>query len=293
MALNHRSLLLGDLKGPDKKDDKAPKLPCPGCNLNLSTHLPIPKSKHISSTLILTICFLFLFFFLSLVYFAIRRRRSRRRRRRSSAAPPPAGGDDLLIDELEREPGPVDHHVWHIRTVGLPDSVIDSIAVFKYKRGENLTAGSDCPVCLSEFEEDETLRLLPKCSHAFHLPCIDSWLRAHTNCPVCRAPIVKMGGGLVGGDGLGEVGPTVEEDRAREGESGDEGERCFGGPSVGDDKPAQIAATRFKECSGSSRGGKFVRVVSDLGGRDRANVDLGYVRKPMIKRSVSVDLSPV
>ncbi|CAA0812507.1 RING/U-box superfamily protein [Striga hermonthica] len=291
MAFNHRRLLLGELKGPDKKDDKRPKLPCPpdGCKLDLSAHLPIPKTKHVSSTLILTICVLSLFFFLSLVYFAIRRRRSRRRRRRSSAAPPPAGGDDLLIDELESGPGPVDHHVWHIRTVGLPDSVIDSIAVFKYKRQDSLTAGSDCPVCLSEFEEDETLRLLPKCSHAFHLPCIDSWLRAHTNCPVCRAPIVKMGG-LVGGDGVGEVGPTAEEDRAGEGESGGEGERCFGGPS---DKPAQIALTRFKEGSGSTSGGKFARVVSDLGRCDRANVDLGYVGKPMRRRSVSVDLSPV
>ncbi|KAF1865942.1 hypothetical protein Lal_00041723 [Lupinus albus] len=36
----------------------------------------------------------------------------------------------------------------------------------------------------------EILRLLPKCHHAFHLPCIDTWLASHTNCPMCRAPIV-------------------------------------------------------------------------------------------------------
>lgn len=50
--------------------------------------------------------------------------------------------------------------------------------------------GTDCSVCLSEFQQDDTLRLLPKCSHAFHIQCIDRWLKSHTNCPLCRAPIV-------------------------------------------------------------------------------------------------------
>ncbi|MBA0562076.1 hypothetical protein Golob_007154, partial [Gossypium lobatum] len=63
-----------------------------------------------------------------------------------------------------------------------------------YKRGEGLVEGTDCAVCLTEFEEDETLRLLPKCNHAFHVPCIDTWLRSHTTCPMCRAPIVSNPG---------------------------------------------------------------------------------------------------
>lgn len=46
---------------------------------------------------------------------------------------------------------------------------------------------SDCSVCLSEFQENERLRLLPECSHAFHVPCIDTWLKSHSNCPLCRA----------------------------------------------------------------------------------------------------------
>lgn len=50
--------------------------------------------------------------------------------------------------------------------------------------------GTDCSVCLNEFQEDDTLRLLPKCNHAFHIACIDTWLRSHTNCPLCRAHIV-------------------------------------------------------------------------------------------------------
>lgn len=33
-------------------------------------------------------------------------------------------------------------------------------------------------------------RCLPKCGHGFHVECIDMWLSSHSNCPICRAPIV-------------------------------------------------------------------------------------------------------
>lgn len=75
------------------------------------------------------------------------------------------------------------------RTVGLEESMISSIAVFKYKSGDGLVEGTECSVCLNDFREDEHLRLLPNCSHAFHLPCIDAWLRSHVNCPLCRASV--------------------------------------------------------------------------------------------------------
>ncbi|XAR53032.1 hypothetical protein NMG60_11021418 [Bertholletia excelsa] len=97
-------------------------------------------------------------------------------------------------DFLDENQGPVlDHPFWFIRTVGLQPSVINSITVCRYKKGDGLVEGTECSVCLNEFQEDETLRLLPKCSHAFHLPCIDTWLRSHTNCPLCRAGIVSVG----------------------------------------------------------------------------------------------------
>ncbi|XP_020207921.1 RING-H2 finger protein ATL54 [Cajanus cajan] len=85
----------------------------------------------------------------------------------------------------------VDHPVWLIATVGLQQSIINSITVCKYKRNEGLVEGTECSVCLNEFQEEDTLRLLPKCNHAFHVPCIDTWLRSHTNCPLCRAGIVS------------------------------------------------------------------------------------------------------
>ncbi|CAH8281545.1 unnamed protein product [Eruca vesicaria subsp. sativa] len=81
------------------------------------------------------------------------------------------------------------HHFWRVTTAGLDRSAIDSITVVKFKNGEGIIDGTDCSVCLSEFEEDEALRLLPKCSHAFHVSCIDMWLLSHKNCPLCRAPV--------------------------------------------------------------------------------------------------------
>ncbi|XP_069815053.1 E3 ubiquitin-protein ligase RNF181 [Dendropsophus ebraccatus] len=46
-------------------------------------------------------------------------------------------------------------------------------------------AGLKCPVCLLEFEEDETVRKLP-CEHLFHAACILPWLGKTNSCPLCR-----------------------------------------------------------------------------------------------------------
>ncbi|XP_042012788.1 RING-H2 finger protein ATL52-like [Salvia splendens] len=74
--------------------------------------------------------------------------------------------------------------------IGLEEAAIRSIAVRRYRRAEGLIEAAECAVCLSEFEEEERLRLLPKCGHAFHVPCIDAWLKSHSNCPLCRAAVV-------------------------------------------------------------------------------------------------------
>lgn len=76
---------------------------------------------------------------------------------------------------------------------GLDQSVIETFPTFLYADVKDLKFGKEsleCAICLNEFQEDETLRLLPKCDHAFHPDCIDSWLSGHTTCPVCRANLV-------------------------------------------------------------------------------------------------------
>ncbi|CAN6461550.1 unnamed protein product [Victoria cruziana] len=74
---------------------------------------------------------------------------------------------------------------------GLEEHIIQSIPIFRFKRKDCFLCEDsyECSVCLNEFEEGQKLRILPKCGHAFHIDCIDTWLQAHSNCPLCRACI--------------------------------------------------------------------------------------------------------
>ncbi|XP_030533682.1 RING-H2 finger protein ATL51-like isoform X2 [Rhodamnia argentea] len=79
---------------------------------------------------------------------------------------------------------------WQVATGGLDEALIKSIAVCRYKKDDGGVTEGTCSVCLSEFQEDESIRLLPKCTHAFHVPCIDMWLKSHSNCPLCRSDVI-------------------------------------------------------------------------------------------------------
>ncbi|KAF8406064.1 hypothetical protein HHK36_008144 [Tetracentron sinense] len=84
---------------------------------------------------------------------------------------------------------------------GLDPAVIETFPTFVYSVVKGLKIGKgalECAVCLNEFEDHETLRLLPKCDHVFHPDCIDAWLGSHTTCPVCRANLVPQPGEPVG-----------------------------------------------------------------------------------------------
>ncbi|XP_059318709.1 RING-H2 finger protein ATL1-like [Lycium ferocissimum] len=73
---------------------------------------------------------------------------------------------------------------------GLDELVIREIPTFQYNRNKvGERSFRRCVVCLNEFKEDEMLKLLPKCSHAFHLDCIDIWLQNNASCPLCRTSI--------------------------------------------------------------------------------------------------------
>lgn len=69
---------------------------------------------------------------------------------------------------------------------GIDRSVVESLPIFRFGSLTGQKEGLDCAVCLSKFESSEVLRLLPKCKHAFHVECVDTWLDAHSTCPLCR-----------------------------------------------------------------------------------------------------------
>ncbi|KAL6190944.1 hypothetical protein ACLB2K_037338 [Fragaria x ananassa] len=74
-------------------------------------------------------------------------------------------------------------------TRGLDESVLKSLPVFVYDSKTHPEAVLECAVCLSEFEENETGRVLPKCKHSFHIECIDMWFHSHSTCPLCRCAV--------------------------------------------------------------------------------------------------------
>ena len=68
----------------------------------------------------------------------------------------------------------------------LDTAVLEKIRIFVYSsETHHQTPLEECSVCLSEFEEEDQGRILPKCGHAFHADCIDTGFRSRSTCPLC------------------------------------------------------------------------------------------------------------
>ncbi|CAL5024968.1 unnamed protein product [Urochloa decumbens] len=90
---------------------------------------------------------------------------------------------------------------------GLSGSAVGALPAVRFgdvaggRAGEGAGAGAgaggatECAVCLGAFDADELLRVLPGCRHAFHAECVDTWLLAHSTCPVCRRRVAARGAG--------------------------------------------------------------------------------------------------
>ncbi|XP_019192680.1 PREDICTED: RING-H2 finger protein ATL38-like [Ipomoea nil] len=51
---------------------------------------------------------------------------------------------------------------------------------------------TQCTVCLGDYQQEDSLRILPFCGHYFHATCIDVWLQQHSTCPVCRISLREV-----------------------------------------------------------------------------------------------------
>ena len=120
---------------------------------------------------------------------ALLQRTSQRQSRDQQQSFPP-GRTDLLqhlalvlelqlnnLAELEAQQQPVDH--------GITDESFDAIPTVR--AGDIGLGDQQCTICMGDFEEDDTLKVLP-CSelHAFHSECIQRWLNKQSSCPLCR-----------------------------------------------------------------------------------------------------------
>uniref|UniRef100_J3LE18 RING-type E3 ubiquitin transferase n=2 Tax=Oryza brachyantha TaxID=4533 RepID=J3LE18_ORYBR len=102
-----------------------------------------------------------------------------------------------LFRPLDEEPPLADtsSSEWSRRgsKAGLDAAEIAALPLVSYRDVKQHRTGDDaleCAVCLLEFDDDDALRLLPACPHAFHPECIGLWLEKHVTCPLCRANVL-------------------------------------------------------------------------------------------------------
>ncbi|KAL2320105.1 hypothetical protein Fmac_029074 [Flemingia macrophylla] len=126
--------------------------------------------------------------------------------------------------------------LFHLHDSGLDQAFIDALPVFQYMEIKGLKEPFDCAVCLCEFFEKDKLRLLPMCSHAFHISCIDTWLLSNSTCPLCRGTLLTAGFSL--------ENPMFDFDDLRD----DEGCPCNGeNEFTGRQKTAEIEESVVKK----------------------------------------------
>ena len=120
-----------------------------------------------------------------------RRREEERRRRASTAAGLQAA---LAVLRMQAPPPPLRTRYRDrtsessaTRESREPAVAMEELLVCTYLRADGWLEAT-CPVCLSEMEDGETVRVLPVCMHYFHDACVGEWLQENNTCPLCRGP---------------------------------------------------------------------------------------------------------
>ncbi|XP_022760597.1 RING-H2 finger protein ATL2-like [Durio zibethinus] len=143
--------------------------------------------------------------------------RARRRRRSSNARRNPRRTQVVFYVD------PNSIAATHAATQGLDARVLKSLPVFTFSSKTHPDSSLECAVCLSEFEENESGRVLPKCNHSFHVECIDMWFHSHSTCPLCRTPVEES---VTVSDNPGDLVLTINEPSGGESESNQGSDLC-------------------------------------------------------------------
>ncbi|CAF2045818.1 hypothetical protein BRARA_I03202 [Brassica rapa] len=171
-----------------KNEDSIQISPAPAAPPLTANH----SSNRISPILLFIIVLLSVVFFIcSILHLTVKCYLKKKRSRLSSSAadsdrnPELSDSSDTYQRQLQQ--------LFHLHDSGLDQALIDALPVFLYKEIKGSKEPFDCAVCLCEFSEDDKLRLLPICSHAFHIDCIDTWLLSNSTCPLCRGTLYPLG----------------------------------------------------------------------------------------------------
>ncbi|GMI96950.1 Arabidopsis Toxicos en Levadura 66 [Hibiscus trionum] len=85
-------------------------------------------------------------------------------------------------------------------SLGLDPHTINSLPTILNTKSEGKVHGcireTGCSICLGVFEDEEMLKILPPCDHAFHSVCVDKWLGSQSSCPLCRACLTSISNSL-------------------------------------------------------------------------------------------------
>ncbi|CAN8291760.1 unnamed protein product [Cochlearia groenlandica] len=129
------------------------------------------------------------FFICSILHLSLRYYFNKKRSNLSSSAADSDQNPELSDSDAYRRQL---QQLFHLHDSGLDQAFIDALPVFLYREIKGSKEPFDCAVCLCEFSEDDKLRLLPICSHAFHIDCIDTWLLSNSTCPLCRGTLYPL-----------------------------------------------------------------------------------------------------
>ncbi|CAI2379295.1 unnamed protein product [Moneuplotes crassus] len=50
----------------------------------------------------------------------------------------------------------------------------------------------ECAICLTKYEQDDTIKVMPVCFHTFHSQCIKAWFDNNSTCPFCRRDFTRQ-----------------------------------------------------------------------------------------------------
>ncbi|XP_047174750.1 RING-H2 finger protein ATL29-like [Vigna umbellata] len=157
---------------------------------------------------------------------------------------------------------------------GLDPSLLRMFPTFLYATVKDLRTEKkyslECAICLLEFDEDCLLRLLTPCCHVFHQDCIDSWLRSHRTCPVCRTDLDSQSSNTDAQRPHEQNEENMEHERSehvsvdvKEGDEGDDGDERHDDGDEGGSMNVRMQRDKFASARSHSTGHSIVMVNDD------------------------------